>query len=214
MPEPRTPSAGASAGAWEEPCVGASDTMMSIRQRKGGRAAGAAGDGAAPQEDQQEDQQEDAAREPKLPSEGGTSRRLWKILSFTVGGAIALCAGLLTSVYLATLHENDLWFSNIKEVEREISFRTECGLYYSYYKQMLQAPSLMQGFRGLMYDNKTESMRTINLLQRMNIYQEVFLSAVYRALPIQVCRAVRVEWLRAGERQHLPFPVEVWRWLF
>ncbi|KAL0610268.1 hypothetical protein AAY473_020033, partial [Plecturocebus cupreus] len=31
-----------------------------------------------------------------------------------------------------------------KEVEREISFRTECGLYYSYYKQMLQAPTLMQ----------------------------------------------------------------------
>ncbi|KAK1330599.1 hypothetical protein QTO34_010795 [Cnephaeus nilssonii] len=117
--------------------------------------------------------------------EGCTSRRLWKILSFTVGGAVALCAGLLTSVYLATLHENDLWFSNIKEVEREISFRTECGLYYSYYKQMLQAPSLVHGFHGLMYDNKTESMRTINLLQRMNIYQEVFLSVLYRVLPIQ-----------------------------
>lgn len=27
---------------------------------------------------------------------------------------MALCIGLLTSVYLATLHENDLWFSNIK----------------------------------------------------------------------------------------------------
>ncbi|TKC45262.1 hypothetical protein EI555_008759, partial [Monodon monoceros] len=71
------------------------------------------------------------------------------------------------------------------EVEREISFRTECGLYYSYYKQMLQAPTLMQGFHGLIYDNKTESMRTINLLQRMNIYQEVFLSILYRVLPIQ-----------------------------
>lgn len=45
---------------------------------------------------------------------GGTSRRLWKLLSFMVGGTIALCIGLLTSVYLATLHENDLWFSNIK----------------------------------------------------------------------------------------------------
>lgn len=45
---------------------------------------------------------------------GCSSRRLWKTLSFTVGGTIALCVGLLTSVYLATLHENDLWFSNIK----------------------------------------------------------------------------------------------------
>ncbi|XP_060041642.1 probable C-mannosyltransferase DPY19L3 isoform X2 [Erinaceus europaeus] len=150
--------------------------MISIRQRKGIRSTEVSEEYAA--------QEENVKLENKLPS-GCTSRRLWKILSFTIGGTIALCIGLLTSVYLATLHENDLWFSNIKEVEREISFRTECGLYYSYYKQMLQAPTLMQGFHGLIYDNKTESMRTINLLQRMNIYQEVFLSVLYRVLPIQ-----------------------------
>ncbi|XP_060254007.1 probable C-mannosyltransferase DPY19L3 isoform X2 [Ovis aries] len=150
--------------------------MISIRQRKGIQTTEVSEDYTA--------QEENAKLEDKLPS-SCTSRRLWKILSFTVGGTVALCIGLLTSVYLATLHENDLWFSNIKEVEREISFRTECGLYYSYYKQMLQAPTLMQGFRGLIYDNKTESMRTINLLQRMNIYQEVFLSILYRVLPIQ-----------------------------
>jgi len=33
----------------------------------------------------------------------------------------------------------------LQEVEREISFRTECGLYYSYYKQMIQAASIQQG---------------------------------------------------------------------
>lgn len=32
-----------------------------------------------------------------------------------------------------------------QEVEREISFRTECGLYYSYFKQLLQAPSIQEG---------------------------------------------------------------------
>ncbi|XP_053528186.1 probable C-mannosyltransferase DPY19L3 isoform X2 [Artibeus jamaicensis] len=151
--------------------------MMSIRQRKGAKASEVSEGGTA--------QQESVTLERELPSGVCTRRRLWKVLSLIAGGAVALCAGVLTSVYLATLHENDLWFSNIKEVEREISFRTECGLYYSYYKQMLQAPSLLQGFRGLMYDNKTESMRTINLLQRMNIYQEVFLSILYRALPVQ-----------------------------
>ncbi|XP_023378471.1 probable C-mannosyltransferase DPY19L3 [Pteropus vampyrus] len=150
--------------------------MISIRQRKGVKTTEVSEDHAA--------QEENVKLENKLLS-GCSSTRLWKTLSFTVGGTIALCVGLLTSVYLATLHENDLWFSNIKEVEREISFRTECGLYYSYYKQMLQAPTLTEGFHGLMYDNKTESMRTINLLQRMNIYQEVFLSILYRVLPIQ-----------------------------
>ncbi|KAJ7395414.1 putative C-mannosyltransferase DPY19L3 [Pitangus sulphuratus] len=74
---------------------------------------------------------------------------------------------------------------HLQEVEREISFRTECGLYYSYYKQMIQAASIQQGLHGLVYDNKTESVRTINILERMNVYQEVFLSILYRILPIQ-----------------------------
>ncbi|XP_008840267.1 probable C-mannosyltransferase DPY19L3 isoform X2 [Nannospalax galili] len=150
--------------------------MMYIRQRKEIKTIEVSEDFPA--------QKENVKLESKLPS-GCAYRRFWKILSFAIGGTVALGIGLLTSVYLATLHENDLWFSNIKEVEREISFRTECGLYYSYYKQMLQAPTLRQGFHGLIYDNKTESMRTINLLQRMNIYQEVFLGTLYRALPIQ-----------------------------
>ena len=37
------------------------------------------------------------------------------------------------------------FYLSIQEVEREISFRTESGLYYSYYKQVVQAPSLSQG---------------------------------------------------------------------
>ncbi|XP_028435499.1 probable C-mannosyltransferase DPY19L3 isoform X3 [Perca flavescens] len=105
-----------------------------------------------------------------------------------------MAAGLLIAVLLAltqawcvnSIHENLLWFSQLTEVEREISFRTECGLYYSYYKQMLQAPSIQEGLSDLIHDNLTESKRTINLLQRMNIYQEVFLSVLYRLLPIQL----------------------------
>ncbi|KAF7657562.1 hypothetical protein LDENG_00024970 [Lucifuga dentata] len=110
----------------------------------------------------------------------------WGAIIWTsVGWSVSVGLGLLCCIYVATLHENDLWFSNIKEVEREISFRTECGLYYSYYKQMLQAPSIQEGLSDLIHDNLTESKRTINLLQRMNIYQEVFLSILYRLLPIQ-----------------------------
>ncbi|GAB1291947.1 Probable C-mannosyltransferase DPY19L3 [Apodemus speciosus] len=117
---------------------------MYIRQRKETKPVEVSEDFLSPKED--------AKLEKKLPSEGilgCASGRFWKILSSAVGATVALCIGLLTSVYLATLHENDLWFSNIKEVEREISFRTECGLYYSYYKQMLQAPTLLQGFHVL-----------------------------------------------------------------
>ncbi|XP_059848967.1 probable C-mannosyltransferase DPY19L3 isoform X2 [Hypanus sabinus] len=108
-----------------------------------------------------------------------------KYATFLVGGFMGIFLGLFTSVYVATLHENDLWFSAIQEVEQEISFRTECGLYYSYYKQMIQAPTINQGINELLYDNKTESRRTINLLKRMNIYQEVVLSILYRILSLQ-----------------------------
>ncbi|XP_060693655.1 probable C-mannosyltransferase DPY19L3 isoform X2 [Hemiscyllium ocellatum] len=126
-------------------------------------------------------QQEDEQPETKPK----TGPLVLKNITFLLGGFLAIFLGLLTSVYLATLHENDLWFSSIQVVEQEISFRTECGLYYSYYKQMLQAPTITQGLKELLYDNKTESRRTINLLKRMNIYQEVVLSILYKMLFIE-----------------------------
>ena len=85
------------------------------------------------------------------------------------------------SSYLYMLHENDMWFSEImvciqqvihvllpqlQEVEREISFRSEQGLYYSYYKQLISAPSMSSGLEQLQRDNLTESTNTINILQR------------------------------------------------
>ena len=39
-----------------------------------------------------------------------------------------------------------------QEVEREISFRTESGLYYSYYKQLVNAPSLGQGKQSFFHN--------------------------------------------------------------
>ncbi|KAJ8247353.1 hypothetical protein GJAV_G00245400 [Gymnothorax javanicus] len=148
--------------------------MTALRQRKGSRAK------ECTQENQRHSHPED------LHQSTPTGLWTWWTLAWgMVGGSMGVFLGLLSSIYVATLHENDLWFSNIKEVEREISFRTECGLYYSYYKQMLAAPSIQQGLSDLINDNATESRRTINLLQRMNIYQEVILSILYRVLPIQ-----------------------------
>ncbi|XP_064832328.1 protein C-mannosyl-transferase DPY19L3-like isoform X1 [Oncorhynchus masou masou] len=109
----------------------------------------------------------------------------WQTVVMAAGLVLAVLTGLAHAWCVYSIHENLLWFSHLKEVEREISFRTECGLYYSYYKQMLRAPSIQQGLSELINDNATESKRTINLLRRMNIYQEVFLGVLYRILPIQ-----------------------------
>jgi len=59
----------------------------------------------------------------------------------------------------------------LQEVEREISFRTEQGLYYSYFKHLVNAPSLMDGKADLEKDNLTEHLNTINIFQRFNIHQ-------------------------------------------
>ena len=41
-------------------------------------------------------------------------------------------------------------------MEREISFRTESGLYYSYYKQLVNTPSFAQG---------NAAVHTVNIYQ-------------------------------------------------
>ncbi|XP_075884563.1 protein C-mannosyl-transferase DPY19L3 [Nelusetta ayraudi] len=156
--------------------------MAALRQRKGSRGKEPAPLGSEPPPQQSNCCTEQHHLERRL-LHGEWSGGL--IISTAVGWSVSVGLGLLCCIYVATLHENDLWFSNIKEVEREISFRTECGLYYSYFKQLLQAPSIQEGLSGLIHDNLTESKRTINLLQRMNIYQEVFLSVLYRLLPIR-----------------------------
>lgn len=38
----------------------------------------------------------------------------WTILCGTLGALVGVCLGLACCIYVATLHENDLWFSNIK----------------------------------------------------------------------------------------------------
>ncbi|XP_048118487.1 probable C-mannosyltransferase DPY19L3 isoform X1 [Alosa alosa] len=117
--------------------------------------------------------------------QSGVLALYWHGVAMATGLSLAGALGIFHAWAVNSIHENLLWFSHLEEVEREISFRTECGLYYSYYKQMLKAPTIQQGLVELINDNMTESKRTINLLQRMNIYQEVFLSILYRVLPIQ-----------------------------
>lgn len=85
----------------------------------------------------------------------------------------AIYFGAIHAKHAKQLHENELWFSHItvslqytgliintafssiynanvvvfmvQQVEQEISFRTEAGLYYSYYKQLIQASTMSEG---------------------------------------------------------------------
>lgn len=93
---------------------------------------------------------------------------------------LSLIAGFIHYKYLWTLFENERHFSHLATIERDISFRTEQGLYYSYYKSIINAPSFKSGLNDVLQDTVTEHPSTFNVLKRFNLWPEVVAAASYR----------------------------------
>ena len=54
------------------------------------------------------------------------------------------------------------------------------GLYYSYFKSMVDAPTWWEGFDELIHDTRSEHPKTINVLKRFNLYPEFVVGSCKR----------------------------------
>ncbi|XP_076156962.1 protein C-mannosyl-transferase DPY19L1-like [Alosa pseudoharengus] len=108
----------------------------------------------------------------------GVSHRAFLNLGVTL--LMALLAGIVHWRHLDGLFENDRHFSHLSTLEKEMAFRTEMGLYYSYYKNYIESPSITSGLRFFVNDHLSESPKVINALKRFNLYPEIVIGNLHR----------------------------------
>lgn len=122
----------------------------------------------------------EVTKKPKGRSKLGISAKCvqWFAKLF-VGCLLMVTSGMMYAIYLSTYHERKFWFSNRRDLEREITFQGDGAVYYSFYKDMLRAPSFERGVFELAYNNRTVPMKTINAVQQMTLYPELIASALY-----------------------------------
>ncbi|KOC68559.1 Protein dumpy-19 [Habropoda laboriosa] len=104
-----------------------------------------------------------------------TSMNLYKFAVNLIG----LAFGFFHWWHVSTLFENDRHFSHLSEIEREMSFRTEMGMYYSYYKTIAESKTFMEGLRKISHDNISEYGNVFNAARKYSLLPELVAGCLY-----------------------------------
>ena len=99
--------------------------------------------------------------------------------------ACVLIAAFLYYIHVHYVVHED-WGSGFRALltpkERRIALFSEGAFYFSFGQQFVDADTPLDGFRGLLADNRTEYPDTIIPLQRFNIFPELVNGAAFRSL--------------------------------
>ncbi|KAL3089508.1 hypothetical protein niasHS_006892 [Heterodera schachtii] len=99
-----------------------------------------------------------------------------RLFSFLITAIVLWC---FYGTYLFYLFENSRFFSHLSDTEREMTYRTEMGLYFSFYKTLISS-NVSDWYDILLKDNVTEYGHSINTLQRFNLYSEVLIALAFK----------------------------------
>ncbi|XP_044150199.1 probable C-mannosyltransferase DPY19L4 isoform X3 [Bufo gargarizans] len=134
----------------------------------------------APSSEPQDGEQNKNTKDDRKSAKSAKCVALQRFAKLFVGCLVTVTSGMMYAVYLSTYHERKFWFSSRRDLEREITFQGDGAVYYSFYKDMLRAPSFERGVFELAYNNRTVPMKTINAVQQMTLYPELLASALYQ----------------------------------
>ncbi|KNC82460.1 hypothetical protein SARC_05252 [Sphaeroforma arctica JP610] len=105
---------------------------------------------------------------------------------FTMDNLVCVVLMAFAMVYVSNLFLtlNDITYSTrtIASEEKGYNLYSEQAFYYSFYDDIVKAPSFHEGVQGLTANTRSEYPDTINTLNRFNIYPEVIMAFAYRVM--------------------------------